>query len=232
MELSHSPDDRDYANGERPHAASEQPTKIMSPSSPAALTSVAASGHCATCGAALAADQRYCVECGQRRGPLRMPATIGATQQRPPKGKSDEQRRRKPRMSPNATLIAGVGTLMLAMGVGVLIGRQAGGASNNKPVQLVTLPGAGAGTSGTATTEPGGSNTSESTTASKSASAGSSKAKKSVEQVLKGKNLPPKPVVKVGTPGKGPGYQKGHFTGKFFGGAENAKQEEEEEIGE
>jgi hypothetical protein len=23
--------------------------------------------------------------------------------------------------------------------------------------------------------------------------------------------------VKVGTPGKGPGYQKGHFTGNFFG---------------
>lgn len=235
MEQSISPDDRDYANGERPRTASEQPTKIMPPASATAMTPVAAaSGHCASCGAALAADQRYCVECGQRRGPLRMPATIGATQQIPPEAKRREPRRRAPRMSPNTTLIAGIGTLMLAMGVGVLIG-QAGGSSNDKPVQFVTLPGGGAGTSGAAATESGGSGgsgASESTSASKSASTGSGKAKKSVEQVLKGKHLPPKAVVKVGTPGKGPGYQKGHFTGKFFGGAENAKQEEEEELGE
>ena len=28
---------------------------------------------------------------------------------------------------------------------------------------------------------------------------------------------PPKAVVKVGSPGKGPGYQNGKFTGNFFG---------------
>jgi hypothetical protein len=31
---------------------------------------------------------------------------------------------------------------------------------------------------------------------------------------------PPPKVVTVGSPGKGPGYQKGHFTGNFFGGEE------------
>lgn len=135
-------------------------------------------------------------------------------------------------MSVNTTLIAGIGTLMLAMGVGVLIGRQAT-SSSGKPVQYVTVPGGtGAAGSGGESEAGGGTSTSESTSGSKSASAGASKAKKTVQQILKGKHAPPKPVVKIGTPGKGPGYQKGHFTGKFFGGAESEKEEEAEETAE
>ena len=39
-------------------------------------------------------------------------------------------------------------------------------------------------------------------------------------QKIKGTSikLPKKAVVKTGTPGHGPGYQKGKFTGNFFGG--------------
>jgi hypothetical protein len=40
-----------------------------------------------------------------------------------------------------------------------------------------------------------------------------------VKQRAKAAGPPPK-VVTVGSAGKGPGYQKGHFTGNFFGGEE------------
>src|ERR1039458_4628267 len=36
--------------------------------------------QCAVCGAAMASDQRYCVECGERRGPARVPLLDGVAQ--------------------------------------------------------------------------------------------------------------------------------------------------------
>ena len=74
------------------------------------------SDRCRVCGAPLASDQRYCVECGERRGAPRFalptpgPAVDSAATSR--------RVRRRPRMTPSATLIAGVGTLLLAMGIG------------------------------------------------------------------------------------------------------------------
>lgn len=196
-------------------------------------TAASSSGqHCASCGAVLAPDQRYCVECGQRRGPTRPPFGEAPTQQQPastpaPPGK------RGPRFSANTALIAGIGTLMLAMATGVLIGRTSAPSSKNTPIQYVGAPTTGTPSTSTGATTP---STTESTSSSKSASTGSKggsgKSGSSAASKDLGGKAPSKPVVSIGSPGKGAGYQKGHFTGKFFGGAESKKQEEEEELGE
>ena len=108
---------------------------IVSPPSPDA----GAAAHCASCDAPLAGDQRYCLECGERRLPMSsvlaggIPSGAGApgggTQaptapappgSQPPKAPpADGAAQRNNAL----TVIAGVGVLLLAMGVGVLIGR-------------------------------------------------------------------------------------------------------------
>jgi hypothetical protein len=49
-------------------------------------------------------------------------------------------------------LLAGVGVLLLAMGVGVLIGRASTGSAKVPPAQVISVGGSAAGTAGTATT--------------------------------------------------------------------------------
>lgn len=117
-------------------------------------------------------------------------------------------------MSVNSTLIAGVGTLLLAMGIGILIGRASPGSSTRStPVQVVGL--SGTGTAGaSAAPEAQSSSTGASAAGGSSAKGGKAQAK-----AAKAK-LPPPKVVTVGSPGKGPGYEKGHFTGNFFGKGE------------
>jgi hypothetical protein len=191
---------------------------------------VSATGqHCASCGATLAPDQRYCVECGQRRGPTHPPFLdgVGAQQQSAP---APAPAKKGPRFSPNTALIAGIGTLMLAMATGVLIGRTSSPSSKNPSVQYVTAPPSGA--TGTTTGTPSTTEGSTGTSAGKGSKAGSGKSASNTAAKLLGGKAPSKPVVSVGSPGKGPGYQKGKFTGKFFGGSESKKQEEEEELGE
>jgi hypothetical protein len=98
-----------------------------------------AAASCASCGSPLAEDQRYCLQCGERIAPpssvlLGGPPSVAVVataeaptaQLAPPGyplpgagGGFGEHERRG-----NAvTVIAGVGVLLLAMGVGVLIGR-------------------------------------------------------------------------------------------------------------
>lgn len=173
--------------------------------------------RCSGCGATLASDQRYCVECGQRCGAPRLPFTEGlvhraqqASSSRPPSGRT--------RVSINNTVIAGIGTLLLAMGVGVLIGRAGAGSSVNSAspaVQVVTVPGAGAAAA--SSTESQTSTSAAGTTKSKGAAGGGSTAKSTSHTSKKAAAAPPAKTVTVGSPGKGPGYQKGHFTGNFFG---------------
>ena len=185
--------------------------------------SVSAAVHerCAACGAPMAADQRYCVECGQRRGPGRVPFVEGIAQ---PKGEEPGRRRsslRRPR-SVDATLIAGVGTLLLALGIGVLIGRSSNGTSSSKSahVQVVTVAGGGSGAS-TGTTGTGASaSTSGAVSSTPTTKAATSHANAKVSAALAAKKAaagPPPKVVTIGSPGHGPGYQNGHFTGNFFG---------------
>jgi hypothetical protein len=100
----------------------------------------AAAASCASCGSPLAEDQRYCLQCGERIAPpssvlLGGPPSAGATTEAPtaqlvppgyalpgtPGAQGDGERRGNA-----VTIIAGVGVLLLAMGVGVLIGRSSG----------------------------------------------------------------------------------------------------------
>jgi hypothetical protein len=88
---------------------------------------------CSNCGARMAADQRYCLNCGHRRGDPRLPfmdAVVFMESMNAPGGGSDAtppppaaQSDGGNRWDANAALIAGVATLVLAIGVGFLIGR-------------------------------------------------------------------------------------------------------------
>jgi hypothetical protein len=184
----------------------------------------------------VAPDQRYCVECGQRLAHAR-PTLLSDTAQRPASS-TPPPRKRRLNWSPNGTLIAGIATLLLAMGVGVLIGHySASGASPKRAatptVQL--LPSAGAtGTTGTTSPTAATPGAAAKSAGAKSAAAASSSGGSSVSHngnapVYK----PPNPTVQVGQKGSGPGYQHHEFTGHFFGGEneENAGEEAEEGSG-
>jgi hypothetical protein len=175
--------------------------------------------QCGNCGAKLAPEQRYCVECGERRGQSRMPFADAINAD--PAETAPQPKRR--RLSANTAWIAGIGTLVLALGVGVLIGRS--GAQGSTPsAQVITVSGGGAAAATGATT----------TTASTTKSAATKSKKKSAKKsgsasntsnpgaaVAGGKDaakqhLPPA-TVKVGQKGHGRGYKNGKFTGDFFG---------------
>jgi hypothetical protein len=102
--------------------------------------------QCQNCGAPMAADQRYCLECGQRRGAMSSvllggPPRADGTSPPPPVPP------RPPSSSPGGahqrsgtlTVFAGVGVLMLAMGVGVLIGRAGASKSTVAPAEVITV---------------------------------------------------------------------------------------------
>jgi hypothetical protein len=146
---------------------------------------------CPHCGATLALDQRYCLQCGAPRTylggmlleRLRAPAGSGPPgqplQAGPAKGAGPPNGMAPPHSTaPHSTapfgapasagpwqrggaltLIAGIGVLLLAMGVGVLIGRSGGfsGASSGPP-QVISVGGApsigAASTPTTATPSP------------------------------------------------------------------------------
>jgi len=176
---------------------------------------------CSSCGATLAADQRYCVECGQRRGSASLPfAPVAVVYEDSP---ADEQRPARGRMTTNAAFLGLVGVLLLALGVGVLIGR-AGNASATKsspPVQVVTVAaGASAPASGAAgTTGAAG--------ASPAAAAGGAAAVKAAKVTTNAKSstsvtttATKVTAIETTRPLTGPnrpGYKNGKFTGNFFG---------------
>ncbi len=131
---------------------------LASPPQPAGPPQpVGAPEPCRGCGAPLADDQRYCLECGERRAPMSSvllggPPSSGASAPAPPSAPP-------PPTSPSSeggagrgnavTVIAGVGVLLLAMGVGVLIGRSGGGkgaAAAPQVISVSTAPASGAGT--------------------------------------------------------------------------------------
>lgn len=168
--------------------------------------------HCAECGAPMASDQRYCVECGERRGERRFPAALQPSAAAAPAATPASGDGRRSRMSSSTTLIAGVGTLLLAMGVGVLIGRSGNGSSGRSGagVQVLTVGSA----TGTATTGTTGTGTTAATGAARSSTAKGASSKAAIKAPPKS-SLPP-PTVTVGSKGSGKGYKNGHFTGEFF----------------
>jgi hypothetical protein len=182
--------------------------------------------RCPNCNARMAPDQRYCIECGERRSGGGLRDALPRTQ--PIASAAPVKTRR--RLSPNASLIAGVATLLLAMGVGVLIGRS--GHTSAAPVrsaapQIVTVPTASANTATGATRAAAATAaTVKAVTHNKAKAAHAKAAKASSAQTdiqktaaKSGVKLPP-PVIKVGQKcQKGAaGCQGGKFTGNFFGG--------------
>jgi hypothetical protein len=125
---------------------------------------------CAACGSPLADDQRYCLQCGERTMPMSSVlqggpptaalAPAGGSQAGGP-GSAPPSAPGPPGATPPAagggepagrgnavTVIAGVGVLLLAMGIGVLIGRSGGakpsGAAAPQVITVSSAPAAGA----------------------------------------------------------------------------------------
>jgi hypothetical protein len=188
--------------------------------------------RCVSCGTTLTSDQRYCVNCGERRGTARftLPASSSAGGETP--APSPPPPPRAPRASSGTTIVAGVGTLLLAMGVGVLIGRDSSNATG-RTVQaaaptVVTVAG-GAASGASATTGSSGSagkKSSKSKKSSKGKSKGSkptaaqaAKASQAASKVLGSSKALPPATVTQGQSGSGPGFnKKSHkFDGSFFG---------------
>jgi len=115
---------------------------------------------CTACGAPLVPDQRYCLECGERRGAARVPfaeawrisgEATSAHGAPPPPRPPAAAPAHGPERSSNAALLAGVGCLLLALLIGVLIGR-AGDDNGGGSPQVVSVAGAGAPAGASAST--------------------------------------------------------------------------------
>ncbi|MFZ2112304.1 MAG: hypothetical protein WAU77_01080 [Solirubrobacteraceae bacterium] len=182
---------------------------------------VVTSERCAQCAAPLAPDQRYCLHCGAPRAHVKGPISGGRPGGPPPPTASSRQATSSsgvPQSSPPGTpgvplgtppgfssaspanrnntlaLLAGVGVLLLAMGVGVLIGRASAGTAKVPPAQVISVGGAAAGsstpaaTTTTPTSETPAASSAKKTTkakASSSSGAGSSISKPAPPTVLK-----------------------------------------------
>lgn len=228
---------RTYPNSTTPNST---PPASEAPTSP--LLSGAVGDRCANCGAPLASDQRYCVQCGERRGKSRFsPATMTAqpTQTTTVTRGPAEPSHRRP--SSGATVVAGIATLVLALGVGVEIGRIANGNNSNSKAaaapQVITVNGGGGSSAQTSTA--GGGSTAAPKTHHHAAPPPKTEAKKAQQAAAQ-----PKPTQQAvqkashaasGVLGGGGGQsnntvtsgqscssgsagcQGGHFTGNFFG---------------
>jgi hypothetical protein len=133
--------------------ASDADTKVVTLSTESiASTSQPHTGadvRCQSCGAPLARDQRYCLECGVRCVPM-----SSVLQGEPPSGHETPAAAPPapvpaaagapaavgaPQRNGTLTVIAGVGVLLLAMGVGVLIGRSGSSKQPAVPTQVITV---------------------------------------------------------------------------------------------
>ena len=143
-----------------PPAVPARPTAPAAPRGPGVGAPAQAGRNCPACGAPVAEDQRYCLECGERqiaRSDFLLAGGAGATTAAaagagpPPSaapGETGEERRR------GAWLLLGlVGLLLLAMGVGVLIGKA--GKAPTLPTKVIEVGGSGTGTE-TSTSGEGG----------------------------------------------------------------------------
>lgn len=179
----------------------------------------------------MAADQRYCLECGQRRGDPRLPfmdaVVLMDAVKRPAQAPSPPPKTKRRGISPNAALIAGVGTLLLALGIGVLIGRS----GSHEVAQTAALPqvikvgGGGEETASAdskgATTGGGGKNANLKTKKQKEEALKAAEKHPAAEEVLKPAadvKLPPATVEPGDKCEQGAaGCENGEFTGNFFG---------------
>jgi len=213
-----------------PHLA---PEPAPQPPAPAAPThSLAQSGEqCPSCSAHVAADQRYCLHCGARCGDPRLPFMSAVTfmdAMKAPAGagaSSPPPRRQQRRMSPNMALFATIGVLLLAMGVGVLIGRSGNHSVATAPQAAPIYIHGGGGESEVTPPESGKSNGKGGGATAKVSKKGLQKEANTQEGANKFLHTDPsvelaKPKIKVGGKCKEgtAGCDGEEFTGKFFGG--------------
>lgn len=218
-------------------APTRELTASLAPPPTRELSAVPAAGsgdHCTNCGAPLAHDQHYCVECGERRGQSSMPQAQPTTEVRSTRVRAAGASR-PPRMSSGATLISGVGVLLLAIGLGVLIGRIGNNSSSPRttgaqaPVISINNSGGGAaGTTSTASTPTTASHVGKKAQSKLNAAAKATappsaavqkKATQAAGKVLgNGNNLAP-PTVTNGQKcsSNQAGCSGGSFNGNFFG---------------
>jgi hypothetical protein len=193
-------------------------------------SSAAKSGdQCPSCGAVLAADQRYCLECGHRHGDPRLPfmdaVVLMDAVKRPRQAPPPPPKKKRSGISPNAALIAGVGTLLLALGIGVLIGRSgnhtAAAPTQAAPIVIHSGGGEEAKTKSSAKTTTGGGAANAKTKKQKAAALKEAEKHPAAEEVLKpaaGVKLPPPTVQPGGKCESGAaGCANGKFNGNFFG---------------
>lgn len=201
-------------------AASDQPTTEI-------MTGTAGE-RCATCQSPLATDQRYCINCGARRGKPRFSAANVTSAGGMVAAPAPPQAPNRSRGGGATTLIAGVATLLVAMGVGVLIGHNSAGSQTRAPAaQVITVGGSGATAGGAATTA-----SLAPSRAAKHGKAGKAKpvvvhitakankaAAAAVSKVLgSSSNLSSNPTQQQGAKCTGgAGCQNGTFSGNFFG---------------
>jgi hypothetical protein len=100
--------------------------------------------RCVECETPLAADQRYCLGCGRRRGPLRVPfrehlegVEPDATAPLPPPAEVLGAPPRPMRFGPAAAAV-GAALLLLALGVGAVLGHAV--SKTPKPVRAAAAP--------------------------------------------------------------------------------------------
>jgi hypothetical protein len=187
-----------------------QPTVAMEPTN--------GTEPCAHCGAPLARDQRYCLECGTPRTYLS--GMLLQRLQAPPAQQASAPPAQPPTSStwPRnnvLTLIAGIGVLLLAMGVGVLIGRSGGSSSAATPAPQVTVLGAGTGAASTgAATTPTTTTPEETASSTKKAGSSSSAEKASKAKLAPGvgsvpsKPAPPSVLKNLHTKSSGGSYEQ------------------------
>lgn len=111
---------------------------------------------CRECGHPLAGDQRYCLNCGRRRGEPRIDfrrhpqaeaaaGTNGATHPAAPAAPTPPQEQAPQRDYAPLAAVGGIAVLGLMLLVGVLIGKGDGGSSTTPPPQVVRIGEEGGG---------------------------------------------------------------------------------------
>jgi hypothetical protein len=134
-------------------------------------------------------------------------------------------RKKRTGVSPNAALIAGIATLLLALGIGVLIGRSGHQEVDQTAAapQVIKVGGSGEGeaTASKAKTTTGGGAANAKTKKQKEAALKAAESHPAAEEIIKptnGVKLAP-PTVKPGDKCEAgaAGCENGEFTGNFFG---------------
>jgi hypothetical protein len=176
---------------------------------------------CPHCGVTLALDQRYCLECGAPRTylsgmlleRLRTPPAPEPQPASPVGAGAFATAPSSAWQRGNAlTLIAGIGVLLLAMGVGVLIGRSGDSSGSGSAAPQVISVGGAPSTGAASTSTTPSTTTPEVPAATKSGAGSSSKHKGKAAESSGGGSSPGKPappaVLKNLRTGSGQSYEQ------------------------